>query len=180
MKFRWYILAVGFSLSLSSSSVIAQAAEEPTAKSSAEEVDVLSTEMSGVDTLDVMPHEMIMKSGEGTRRVKLETTVFHREAPVVYRSEGLRDPFRALVVNEKKEGEVKTDLLRLEDAMLTGIVWSSGDYVALVRDKDGKNFFLRKGDPIYQGTVLEVEQSRATFEVSEFGDYSRVTLEVQG
>jgi hypothetical protein len=123
---------------------------------------------------------MIMKSGEGTRRVKLETTVFHREEPVIYRSEGLRDPFRALVANEKKEGEVKTDLLRLEDAILTGIVWSSGDYVALVRDKDGKNFFLRKGDPIYQGTVLEVEQTRAVFEVSEFGDYSQVTLEVQG
>jgi hypothetical protein len=180
MKFRWFILAIGFSVSLSIGALYAQTAEEPAAKSSSEAADVLSTEMSGVDTLDVMPREMIMKSGEGTRRVKLETTVFHREEPVIYRSEGLRDPFRALVVNEMKEGEVKTDLLRLEEAVLTGIVWSSGDYVALVRDKDGKNFFLRKGDPIYKGAVVEVEQSRATFEVSDFGDYNRIVLEVQG
>jgi hypothetical protein len=180
MKFRRIILAAGVSASMLCAIAAEEAEQDSLTQSDPGNGEVLSTEMSGVDTLDVIPKEMIMKSGEGTRRIKLETTVFHREEPVVYRSEGLRDPFRALIVNEKKEGEIKTDLLRMEEAILTGIVWSSGDYVALVRDKDGKNFFLRKGDPIYQGTVVEVEQSRAVFEVSEFGDYSRIVLEVQG
>ncbi|MBU0691165.1 hypothetical protein KKC97_08175 [bacterium] len=165
---------------LSGVSVSAQTSEENPPDEVATETEALSTEMIGVDSLDVMPDEMITKSGSGTRRVKLETTVFRREEPIVYKSEGLRDPFRALISDEKKEGEVKTDLLRVEDAVLTGIVWSSGDYVAMVRDKEGKSFFLREGDAIYQGRVLEVEQSRVVLEVSEFGDYRRVTLDVQG
>ena len=140
---------------------------------------VLSTELSGLDSLDVLPDEMVTKSGDGTRRIKLEQHVFRREEPIQYANGGRRDPFAALISDKKNEGEVKTDLLRLEDAVLTGIVWSSGDYVAMVRDKDGKSFFLRKGERIYKGNVVDVEQSRAVFEVSEFGDYRRVVMEVK-
>jgi hypothetical protein len=165
---------------VSGSAAYAQSADESAATEPAPETQTLSTEMQGVDTLDVMPEEMITQSGTGTRRVKLETTVFHREEPIVYKSGDRRDPFRALISNEKKEGEIVTDLLQFEDAVLTGIVWSAGDYVAMVRDKDGKSFFLREGDQIYQGRVVEVEQSKVVFEVSEFGDYRRITLEVQG
>lgn len=179
---RTYLLisVAAFCLVFRGSPLLADTNEETTKEETPAKAEVLSTEMSGVDSLDVMPDEMITKSGSGTRRVKLETTVFHREEPIVYSSGGLRDPFRALISDEKKEGEIKTDLLRLEDAVLTGIVWSSGDYVAMVRDKDGKSFFLREGDAIYSGRVLDVEQSKVVFEVSEFGDYRRVTLDVQG
>ena len=180
MKTHSMLLIAVLSIALSSSFIYAQSAGEPAPEEAEAESKVLSTEMSGVDTLGVMPTEMITRSGSGTRRVKLETTVFRREEPVSYRSESRRDPFRALIANEKKEGEIKTDLLRLEDAILTGIVWSSGDYVAMVRDKEGKSFFLREGDRIYKGRVVKVEQSKVILEVSEFGDYRRVTLGVQG
>ncbi len=82
--------------------------------------------------------------------------------------------------DEKKEGEIKTDLLKLEEAILTGVVWSDGKYLAMVRDKDGKSFFLREGDSVYSGKVLYVGQTEAVFEISEFGDYARITLKVQG
>jgi len=121
MKIHSMLLITALSIVLSSSFVYAQSAKEPAPEESAAESKVLSTEMSGVDTLGVMPEEMITRSGSGTRRVKLETTVFRREEPVAYRSEGRRDPFRALIANEKKEGEIKTDLLRLENAILTVI-----------------------------------------------------------
>ena len=176
MKFMLPVLWIILSCSVAA----AESNESGTAEEVKTDTKVLSTEMSGVDTLDLMPDEMITQSGSGTRRVKLETTVFRREEPIVYKSEGRRDPFRALISDEKKEGEVKTDLLRLDQAVLTGIVWSSGDYVAMVRDKDGKSFFLREGDRIYQGRVVDVEQSKVIFEVSEFGDYRRITLDVQG
>jgi len=147
------------------------------AKSAAEE---LSTELSGSDTLDVLPSDVVTRVAGGTRRMHLENTVFRREEPVEYETNGRRDPFRALLADEKKEGEVETDLLRLEGATLKGVVWSDGSYLALVSDKDGKSFVLREGDLVYQGRVLSVTQSRATFEVSDFGDYQQITLKVRG
>jgi hypothetical protein len=140
----------------------------------------LSTELSGLDTLEVVPTEVVTRVAGGTRRVHLESTVFRREEPVVYEAAGRRDPFRALLVDEKKEGEIETDLLRLEGAILRGVVWADGMYLALVSDKDGKSFVLREGDPVFQGRVLTVTQARATFEVSDFGDYQQVVLKVRG
>jgi hypothetical protein len=140
----------------------------------------LSTELDGLDTLDVVPTEVITQVGGGTRRVGLENTVFRREAPVIYETDGRRDPFRALITDEKKEGEVETEFLRLEGAALKGVVWSDGQYLALISDKDGKSFVLREGDPVYQGRVVSVMQSQAVFEVSDFGDYQQITLKVKG
>ncbi|MBK6767057.1 MAG: hypothetical protein IPG71_12380 [bacterium] len=144
------------------------------------EGEILSTVTEGLDSLDVLPDEMTTQSQGGTRRVKLETTVFKRHEPVNYGGSDYRDPFRALVSDEKKEGEIVTDLLRLDDAVLTGVVWSDGKYLAMVKDKDGKSFFLREGDSVYSGRVLYVGQTEAVFEISEFGDFSRITLKVQG
>jgi hypothetical protein len=140
----------------------------------------LSTELPGLDTLGILPDAIETQHEGGTRRINLEKSVFHREIPVVYDSDGRRDPFRALIVDEKKEGEVQTDLLRLDGAVLTGVVWSDGQYLCMVRDQDGKTFFLREGDPIYQGRVLMMSTSQVTFEVSDFGEYQRITLKVQG
>ncbi|RPH95070.1 hypothetical protein EHM69_05610 [candidate division KSB1 bacterium] len=142
--------------------------------------DELSTELNGIDTLDVLPSDVVTSYGGGTRRVHLEHTVFRREPPVYYEAVGRRDPFRALIVDEKKEGEIETDLLRVEGASLKGVVWSDGQYLALLKDKDGKSFVLREGDLIFHGRVLSVTQSQATFEVSEFGDYDQITLKVKG
>jgi hypothetical protein len=144
------------------------------------EGETLSTVTEGLDSLDVLPDEMTTESQGGTRRVKLETLIFKRHEPVYYDASDMRDPFRALVADEKKEGEIKTDLLRMEEAVLTGVVWSDGKYLAMVRDKDGKSFFLREGDSVYSGKVLYVGQTEAVFEISEFGDYARITLKVQG
>jgi hypothetical protein len=146
-------------------------------RSGAEEI---STELRGLDTLELVPTEVETQVAGGTRRVHLESTVFRREEPVVYEPGGRRDPFRALLVDEKREGEVKTELLRLEGATLRGVVWAEGVYVALVTDKDGKSFMLRPGDPVYQGRVLTVTQSEATFGISDFGDYQTITLKVRG
>jgi hypothetical protein len=180
MNFRWNLLTIASGIFIFASFALVGESAAAADKTTTPPARVLSTEMSGVDSLDVLPDEMITRSGSGTRRVKLQNSVFRREEPYVYQSTGRRDPFRALIVNEKKEGEIKTDLLRLEGAVLTGIVWSSGDFVAMVKDKDAKSFFLRKGDRIYKGRVIEVKQSKVILEVIEFGDYRRVTLKVQG
>lgn len=153
---------------------------EPEYLAESEPPTELSTELSGMDSLGVLPGEVVTRNAGGTRRVQLESTVFRRETPVNYEQRGLRDPFRALIKDEKREGEIETDLLRLEDAVLTGVVWSEGHYLAMVRNKEGQTFFLREGDRIYQGRVLMVTQSTAVFETSDFGEYQRTTLKVRG
>lgn len=145
-----------------------------------EEPAELSTQLSGLDTLDIVPTEMITQIGGGTRRVGLESSVFRREEPVVYEAAGRRDPCRALITDEKKEGQVETEFLRMEGASLKGVVWSDGQYLALITDKDGKSFVLREGDPVYQGRLISVTQSKAVFEVADFGDYQQITLKVRG
>lgn len=144
------------------------------------ESEEISTAMRGLDTLDVLPKEMVTSFGGGTRRISLESTVFRRQEPVHYDPAGRRDPFRPLIRDEKGDEEVKTDLLRHPDAVLTGVVWSEGEYLAMIRDKGGQTFFLREGDQIYQGRVISVTTSMVTLEVWEFGDYERVTLKING
>jgi len=68
--------------------------------------------------------------------------------------------------------------LRVNGAVLTGVVWSGGEYLAMVRDKDGNNFFLRQGDAVFRGNVVAVTQTKAVFRVVEFGQVERVTLRV--
>lgn len=102
-----------------------------------------------------------------------------RETPFAYESRGRRDPFRALISDSKREANPKTDLLCLDEAVLTGVVWSGGEYLAMIRDKGGKNFFLREGDKVYRGRVTSVTQAKAVFRLVDFGEVERVTLTVR-
>jgi hypothetical protein len=150
---------------------------DPTEQPAAD-ADVLSTELSGVDSLGIGTDTLVTNYQGGTRRIHLERTVFRRQTPVAYLANGRRDPFRALVIDERKEGEIETDLLRMEHAALTGVVWSDGEYVAMLRDKDGYNFLLREGDPVFNGRMTAVTQSQAVFDIVEFGDYQQIVLKV--
>jgi hypothetical protein len=141
--------------------------------------DNLSGVTRGADSLNAVIGAPDTIRTPGGKREHLESTIFRRERPVDYESNGHRDPFRALIADEKKQGEVETDLLKLDGAILTGVVWAQGQYLALVKDKDGKNFFLREGDPVYQGHVTLVTQSQASFELSDFGDDQKVVLKVR-
>jgi hypothetical protein len=140
---------------------------------------IISTEMSGVDSLGIMPTEMVTPTEGGFRSVPIEASVFHRETPVTYEALGRRDPFRPLLTDDKGKGDIDTDLLVIDGAVLKGVVWSEGQYLAIIRDKSGKTFFLREGDPIYQGHVLMVTQSQTVFEIADFGEYDQVTLKVK-
>ena len=153
---------------------------EPSGARDEQDNETLSTELRGIDSLGVMPKVVATPYQGGTRRVELESTVFRREQPFVYNYAAQRDPFRALIADEKKEGEIQTDLLIVEGAVLTGIVWAEGHYLAMIRDKDSRTFFLREGDPVYSGSVTSVTESHVMFEISTFGDYQRVTLKVNG
>jgi hypothetical protein len=136
--------------------------------------------MGGLDTLERASVTQGYGSPPGgTRRVASYRSVLRRETPFGYDSGGRRDPFRALIWEGKKGEDVVTDLLRLDGAVLTGVVSSEGEYLAMVRDKDGRNFFLREGDSVFRGRVVSVTQTKAVFQLAEFGEVERVTLNVR-
>jgi hypothetical protein len=141
----------------------------------------ITTELQSLDTLDVMPSEMETQDG-GVRKVSLEKNVFRRQTPIDYQSFSRRDPFRPLLVDARSQekDDPDPDLLRMDGAKLQGVVWADGQYMALVKDKSGKIFFLREGDSINQGHVLMVSQAQAVFEIADFGDYDQITLKVKG
>jgi hypothetical protein len=176
MKYRTILIAAALMM-IWSTTTQAGAPVKPAAN--AAKGEEISTQVNGLDSLDLLSGDANSPRGDDEKRSSVESTVFRREKPVEYEPNGRRDPFRALIVDEKKEGDVETDLLLLDGAVLTGVVWAEGHYLALVRDKDGKNFFLREGDPIYQGRVTLVTQSEASFDVSDFGDYQKVVLKVR-
>jgi hypothetical protein len=143
-------------------------------------METLTTAMSGVDTLDILPKVIETSVDGGIRRISMESQVFRRQPPILYSDGGKRDPFNPLIVDSRRDGPVDTDLLIIDGAILKGVVWSEGQYLAMVKDKQGKMFFLREGDVIYRGRVLMVTQSQARFEVSDFGDVDYFTLKVKG
>ncbi len=112
------------------------------------------------------------------KKSKPQPTI-RREKPFVYSSRGRRDAFRPLIMDSKRGEETKTDLLQMEGAVLTGVVWSGGEYLVMVKDKDGKSFFLRQGDAVYRGKVITVTQTKAIFQLVEFGEIERITLTIR-
>ncbi len=123
--------------------------------------------------------EALLKSEELHQKKTKPQPTIRREEPFVYSSRGRRDSFRPLITDSKKGEVVKTDLLQLEGAVLTGVVWSGGEYLAMVKDKDGRSFFLRQGDSVYRGKVITVTQKKAVFRLVEFGEVERITLSVR-
>src|SRR5512144_2756717 len=126
----------------------------------------LSTQVGGLDTLGVVPNELETSYEGGTRRMNLERSVFRREEPVIYLANSRRDPFRPLISDENRGGEIKTDLLVVDGANLTGVVWAEGQYLAMVKDKEKRTFFLREGDSVYSGRVVTVAQTHIVIELS--------------
>jgi type IV pilus assembly protein PilP len=60
-----------------------------------------------------------------------------------------RDPFRSLVIRERKaKGGTPLQQRGVAEIKLVGIVWESEGYSAMVETPDGKGFTLRVGTPV--------------------------------
>lgn len=155
---------------------VASSLNLPTERVAAAALDSLA---GPADSLMPMPPDEQMQPSSGTQKqAAVRRPILRREKPFTYKSGGRRDPFRALISEKKSDDDVKTDLLRLDGAVLTGVVWSGGEYLAMVRDSDGNNFFLREGDAVFRGRIVTVTQTKAVFRLVAFGEVERVTLTV--
>jgi hypothetical protein len=102
--------------------------------------------------------------------------VFRQQEIYKYSTRGRRDPFKALV--SEGIGEIDTDLLNIDDATLTGIIWMGDHMVALFKDKKGKSHYMKKGDAVYNGRIVEINDNSVVVSIYEFGDVRRVELRV--
>jgi Tfp pilus assembly protein PilP len=102
--------------------------------------------------------------------------VFRQQEIYRYSTRGRRDPFKALVTEGL--GEVETDMLNVEEATLTGIIWMGDHMVALFKDKKGKSHYMKKGDAVWNGRIVEINDNSVIVTLYEFGDSRRVELKV--
>ncbi len=94
-----------------------------------------------------------------------------------YSDRGKRDPFMPLL-----GGGVKKELtqgLNVEQAELVGTIWGTNGYIALVKEKGGVGYVLKKGDRVAGGRVGEVTQSSITFDMMQYGVRSKITLKLK-
>lgn len=95
-----------------------------------------------------------------------------------YKSEGRRDPFQPLFEKEKEEEE-ELPLLEVEEATLVGIMRGPGGGLALVRDSDRRTYVLREGSKIKNGYLRRVKSDMAIFNITKYGRYRKVELELK-
>ena len=101
---------------------------------------------------------------------------FRKQEVFKYSSRGKRDPFKPLV--QESTGEIQTDLLNVEDATLTGIIWMGDHMVALFKDKKGKSYYMKKGDDVYNGRIIDIKDNSVIVSVYQFGATRRLELKV--
>ena len=101
---------------------------------------------------------------------------FRRQEVFKYSNRGRRDPFKPLV--SESTGEVQTDLLNVEEATLTGIIWMGDHMVALFKDKKGKSYYMKKGDAVYNGRIIDIKDNSVIVSVFQFGATRRLELRV--
>lgn len=77
---------------------------------------------------------------------------------------GRRDPFVSLLtgINVGKEKGPKGALL-VEDAKVVGITRNKSGFVAILVGADNKARFMKVGDKLYDGEILNIESDRVTF-----------------
>src|SRR5262245_9450825 len=82
-----------------------------------------------------------------------------------YNSEGRRDPFVSLM--RPLEAHVIAcppglPGYKVSELALKGTVKVKGEYVALLVAPNGKTYFVRKGQPLYDGRIVEIGPGTAT------------------
>ncbi len=94
-----------------------------------------------------------------------------------YSDRGKRDPFVPLLGAGTKEK--LTQGLNVEQAKLVGTIWGTNGYIALIKEKGGVGYVLKRGDRVVGGRVSEVTQNSITFNMMQYGVRSKITLKLK-
>jgi hypothetical protein len=126
------------------------------------------------DDKDPINPTQIALSGATTPQGIPVDTAPQRKA-VEYTAGGDRDPFMPLIGTGKGKGG---GLPSLENLKLVGVLEDVNINRALLEDAEGNGYILKPNDRIQSGYLVTVTESKAIFQISEYGWTRTVALEL--
>jgi len=106
--------------------------------------------------------------------VKIES--YPKRKEVGYTTSGVRDPFMPLVGSVS--GQFTMELPALENMTLVGILENVDGNRALLEDSEGNGYILMPNDKVKNGYLVTVTDTRAIFQITEYGWTRTVDLEL--
>ncbi|MDM7916827.1 MAG: hypothetical protein QUU85_16425, partial [Candidatus Eisenbacteria bacterium] len=98
--------------------------------------------------------------------------------PYYYQGLGRRDIFVSLVSEQYREDNPPSAPVSSQ-LHVVGILWAEKDRFALIETDDEKSMILREGDPVGDGTVIEILPNRVVIHVTEYGTSRNVSLPLE-
>ena len=100
----------------------------------------------------------------------VKNRIDQENAPVpgsyVYTSQGRRDPFVSLLHPVSESGRRKgvgMESFLIQEVALKGIVKDKTGYVAMLLGVDGKSYFVKVGQRLYDGVITAIDAATVTF-----------------
>jgi hypothetical protein len=122
----------------------------------------------------IMPPDLSVGNPSTPSGLAMDTSP--KRQVVEYISMGLKDPFEPLV--GAGSGRITEGLPSLENLKLVGILADPETNRALLEDAEGNGFMLKPNDKIRGGYLVTVTESKAIFQVTEYGWTRTVALEL--
>jgi hypothetical protein len=121
----------------------------------------------------IKPADLAVNSASSaTPGVPVDTTP--KRQLVEYTSSSLKDPFVPLI----GVGKIVDGLPSLENLKLVGILENNEMNRALLEDGEGNGYILKPNDRVQSGYLVTVTESKAIFQVTEYGWTRTVALEL--
>jgi hypothetical protein len=123
---------------------------------------------------EIVPTPLTVTTAPSTNPMELDTSPTRKS--VEYTSMGYKDPFRPLV--GAGSGKISDGMPSLENLKLVGILEDWDINRALLEDAEGNGYILKPNDKIVGGYLVTVTESKAIFQVTEYGWTRTVALEL--
>lgn len=144
----------------------------------------LKTSLDGVTRIPDKAYSAKYSRMADKLRIKLKGTQvaqFPKRLTIKYDAHRSRDPFATLFAEKSSNDRMLNALPRVESLTMVGILKDSkGHTRGLFEDIDGRGYILSKGDRVEGGTVLKVTQTKAYFQVFEYGWSRTISLTLDG
>jgi Tfp pilus assembly protein PilP len=135
---------------------------------------VMAMSLAVVMCLSVPAHRLLAQSPAGAKPPAPAPSEVQPVPPppvgqgYTYNPEGRRDPFVSLMNrgNDMRAPSVRPDGVggvAVDEVALRGIVFSRAAYVAMIQAPDGKNYTIRPGNRLMDGTVKAITSDAVVF-----------------
>jgi len=127
------------------------------------------------DNDPITPAQLAVSDPVTAPGVQVDTTP--KRKTIEYTASSLRDPFAPLI--GLGAGKIIEGFPSLENLKLVGILENYDLNRALLEDGEGNGYMLKPNDRVQNGYLVTVTESKAVFQVTEYGWTRTVSLELE-